>query len=100
MSKDSTVHSSKLILSSIQINMVSLTTTIRRSGISTAIFTASRRKCKLILVLRAFSGTVTWTATLEAEPIIGMGSRSSMHWSLRRSGRVHAVGNPVTALLR
>ena len=66
MSKDSTVHSSKLILSFIQINLVILTMTIRRPSIivvglvvATAISTASRGKCKLILILRAFPRTVT-----------------------------------------
>jgi hypothetical protein len=46
--------------------MISLTTTIRRSGIvvaglvvATAISTASKGKCKLILVLSAVSGMVT-----------------------------------------
>ena len=79
MNKDITVHSSKLILSFIQINVVSLTMTIRRPGIIVArqiVTTASRGMCKLGLIQRAFSGTVTWTATLVAEPIIGTGSRS------------------------
>ena len=96
--------------------MISLTTTIRRPGIivaglvvAMAISTASRGKCQLILVLRAFSGTVTWTATLEAEPIVGTGSRSSKQWILRSwlpwwwrrcSWMVHAVRNLDTVLLR
>ena len=90
MNKDSTVHRSKLILSFIQINMVSLTTTIRRSGIvvaglvvTTAITSTNRKECKLILILRAFSGGVTWMATLEAESIVRTGSRSLRHWSWR-----------------
>ena len=54
-------------MSFIQINMISLTTTIR-SGIVVMglIVTTSRRQSQLILILRAFPGAVTWKATLEA----------------------------------
>ena len=65
-------------MSFIQINVVSLPTTIR-SGIVAAgliVTTTSSRKSELILILRTFPGAVTWKATLEAQTIIGIGSRS------------------------
>ena len=55
-------------MSFIQINVVSLPTTIR-SGIFVAgliVTTSIRRQSKLILIVRSFHGAVTWKATLEA----------------------------------
>ena len=73
-------------MSFIQINMISLTTTIW-SGIVVAGLidtTSIRRQSQLILILRAVPGTMAWKATLEAHTIIGIGSRSLGWYNSKR----------------
>jgi hypothetical protein len=70
--------------------MMELATTIRRPGIivallsnSTAISTASRGKCQLILILETVPGKVTRLATLVAESTVRTWCMSSRCWSYR-----------------
>ena len=109
-------------MSFIQINMISLATTIRSSIVVAGLIvsTGIRRQSNLILILRAVPGTVTWKATLEAQTIIGIGSISLGRYSpkglplrwrrqmrcniglswCRCSWTIHAVGDPYPTLLR
>ena len=55
-------------MSFFQINVVSLTTTIRPGIVVVGLFfsTGIRRKSQLVLILRTVPVAVTWKATLEA----------------------------------
>ena len=116
-------HSSRLVLSFVEINVVGMNTTIGL-GIVVAglvVTTTSCWKGQLILVLVAFPSTVSWLTTPEAQTIIGSGSKSSGWWSWKpwlpswssRQTRcsirlpwgrciwtVHAVRDPYLTLLR
>ena len=65
-------------MSFFQINVVSLTVTIRPGIVVMGLIVSMgiRSQSQLVLILIALSGTVTWTATPEAQFIIGVVSRS------------------------
>ena len=70
-------------MSFIQINMISLTMTIRSRIVVAGLIVSTdiTRQSQLILILRTVPGAVTRKATLEAQTIIGIGSISLGRYS-------------------
>ena len=70
-------------MSFVEINVVGMSTTIRLSIVVAGLVVTTARcwEGKLILILMAVPGTVTWLSTLVAQTIIGSGNRSLGWWS-------------------